>query len=1325
MRQLLSFFLLIFSFNFLWSTSLTIPPVLEPWKDWVLYDVQDSECPKHYQKDKSLCSYPSKLEVLINNETLSFKFYIKIFDKQHKLFLPYVADHWIKNVTLNGEEQIVLGRKKPFLLLDSGAYVIQGEIALNPKIKFLQLPQGVAIVSLFKGDKKVQNPKIDGQERLWLENKNLETHKKGTLSVSIYRKVKDAHPLSMKTVLNLRVSGKVRSVILDGIVLKDFEPSSVSSQLNARINEDKNLEVELKAGEWRIEVDAYATKNLTTLALKDYQFKYANQELLSFEADEKYRTIEIVDALGIDATQLNIPKSWKKFPLYLLEESRVLTFKERYKSYTHAKDNLKLQREMWLDFDGKGYAFKDNIVGTISKIRRLEATDSLALGTVMVNQKPMLINQQEEGGQKGLELRESSLNIKASGRYIKALSSIPINGWDETFSQVETSLHLPPAWSIFTLFGADSNGSHTWINQWNLMDIFLLLLLSISIFKLFGFKWSLLATLFLLLLWHEDNAPTYVWLWILALVSLLRVVNSSRIKKYLQIVLGISSFVLLLNILQFLVYEIRTALYPQLEKHDTYGNSFSTPYRTSIGQDESMVYEMKEKKIQVSKSRYAGSNYVKKPKKELLMQNKIDPNAIVQTGEGVPSWNWSTYDFRWQSAVGKGDSLEIWFITPSMNKILKILNVVGVLFLLFMFLKEFAKEKIEVFPKGIFMQQSLKLLIFIGLFGVSPLTLNAQSIPSAELLDELKSRLIKAPDCLPECVSIENIAFKVDNNLLSIEMKVASATNLAMPIIGNRNSWLPQSVRMDEQNSSELQLDNKGELWIHVPKGIHTIHLQGSMNGQNQFILNSSLPLHNLTIEGSKDWKVKTNHQNYVEFMNLEKALENPTQNIQSAIEAKISVKRVFYFGLRWYVDTEVRLLNSIDKPYTVNYKLLAHESILNKEIEVRGKKAVLHFSNEKKRYVWRSILPLSSDLEIQASLDKHLIEQWHMDISSLWNVSYDKKLLREQKHVGNLLVPVFEPWAGEKLHLKLQKNKPVKGKSLTIESSHLNIIQSQRYRDLTLRLKVRSSQAQPYVIKLQGVKELSSVTIDNMPFYLKVEENKLSLPLKTTSQEIVIKWREEQGSAVDYSFPTINLSKNSVNSSVQLKLPKTQWILFTSGSGLSPAVLLWGMLLAVILFSAMLGRINHTPLKTKDWILLGLGVSTTSLLIMVPMVLWIFILRYKALNYETLMGKKRLFIQGTIVLLTVVMLVTLVGAVSVGLLGNPEMMIAGNNSYGHNLNWYVDRVGATLEHPRVISVSIWFYRVLMLLWAIWIAFSLIKWLTWGWSIFSKENKKV
>ncbi|CAA6816077.1 MAG: Unknown protein [uncultured Sulfurovum sp.] len=82
----------------------------------------------------------------------------------------------------------------------------------------------------------------------------------------------------------------------------------------------------------------------------------------------------------------------------------------------------------------------------------------------------------------------------------------------------------------------------------------------------------------------------------------------------------------------------------------------------------------------------------------------------------------------------------------------------------------------------------------------------------------------------------------------------------------------------------------------------------------------------------------------------------------------------------------------------------------------------------------------------------------------------------------------------------------------------------------------------------------------------------------------------------------------------------------------------------------------------------------------------------------------------------------TIIGAVSVGLLGNPEMMIAGNNSYGNHLNWYSDRIGGTVPEPTVVSVSIWYYRALMLLWSIWIAFSLIKWLKWAWAVFSQGD---
>jgi len=67
------------------------------------------------------------------------------------------------------------------------------------------------------------------------------------------------------------------------------------------------------------------------------------------------------------------------------------------------------------------------------------------------------------------------------------------------------------------------------------------------------------------------------------------------------------------------------------------------------------------------------------------------------------------------------------------------------------------------------------------------------------------------------------------------------------------------------------------------------------------------------------------------------------------------------------------------------------------------------------------------------------------------------------------------------------------------------------------------------------------------------------------------------------------------------------------------------------------------------------------------------------------------------------------------GLLGNPRMFILGNGSGPYSLNWYAAQAPALIPCPGMVSVSVWFYRFLMLLWALWLAHSLIRWLAWGW----------
>ncbi|MBN2824339.1 MAG: hypothetical protein JXQ76_03365 [Campylobacterales bacterium] len=901
------------------------------------------------------------------------------------------------------------------------------------------------------------------------------------------------------------------------------------------------------------------------------------------------------------------------------------------------------------------------------------------------------------------------------------ISTLPANGWDEKFESVSTKLHLPPGWRLFGAFGSD-NKTSAWLDKWNLMDIFLVLLLSIAIYQLYGWRWSLVSTFFIILMWQEPHAPTTVWLVLLIFVALLRVLKSGRLKGFIGFVAAIIAAVVVLQVLSFSVYQIRSALYPQLEK-----GSYVYSNKSSFGGYSSADAVAPSPQEKVRKELRYTQNYIKSKSEGMLnssiqtsqtkiMQNRIDPNALIQTGIAKPNWQWHTYYFSWQSGVASDATLKLWLIPPTWHKIVKVFSIIGVLLLLYLFLRDGVRLAMPKLKANFTSVMLITLLV-----GTSTNTLKASEIPSPDLLLELKEKLSKPPVCLPNCATIEQVEVKVEDERLAIEMRLLAGSDVSVPLLGNRSTWLPYSVNVDDNPNATLALDSSGGLWIKLTQGSHKVVLIGSLETKNQITLSSRLPLHNLALlSQNKAWQVNSDYKSYIELNRL--SALNKKQEELSKIEPLIEVKRTFYFGQRWYVDTQVRLLNTIERPYRLNYALLPDESVLDKEIEQNRGEVVLHLDNKKSSYTWRSTLPITQSLQLKASKKEQVIERWQMDIAPIWAMQYKGIEPIEHLKQSDVLMPSFKPWRNETLHLSFQKTKAVKGESLSIESSEASITQSSRYRDVTLKLLLKSSQAGQYTLMLRGIKELKPTTIDGTTHYLKIDKDRVSIPLKAASQKVTLKWREEIGMDNLYSFPAINLNRDSTNHTTTLHLPHNRWVLWTSGPLVGPAVLLWGVLLAVLLFALILGRVKGSVLQTRDWLLLGVGVSTTSVMIMLPVVVWIFLLRYREIRGDRLEGWRRNLTQIAIVLLTLIALGTIIAAVSIGLLGNPEMMITGNHSYSTMLNWYSDRAASTLPQPTVFSVSIWYYRALMLIWSIWIAFSLIKWLKWAWSVFSQGD---
>jgi len=113
----------------------------------------------------------------------------------------------------------------------------------------------------------------------------------------------------------------------------------------------------------------------------------------------------------------------------------------------------------------------------------------------------------------------------------------------------------------------------------------------------------------------------------------------------------------------------------------------------------------------------------------------------------------------------------------------------------------------------------------------------------------------------------------------------------------------------------------------------------------------------------------------------------------------------------------------------------------------------------------------------------------------------------------------------------------------------------------------------------------------------------------------------------------------------------------------------------------------------------------------------WLFALAFR--SQHTLSARWAFNLrQIGLVFLTLVALSCLAHAVHQGLVVQPDMQVQGMNSTNTSLIWYVDRSAGGFPGVGIVSLPLWVYKSLMLLWALWLAASLLRWLRWGFNAF-------
>jgi hypothetical protein len=161
---------------------------------------------------------------------------------------------------------------------------------------------------------------------------------------------------------------------------------------------------------------------------------------------------------------------------------------------------------------------------------------------------------------------------------------------------------------------------------------------------------------------------------------------------------------------------------------------------------------------------------------------------------------------------------------------------------------------------------------------------------------------------------------------------------------------------------------------------------------------------------------------------------------------------------------------------------------------------------------------------------------------------------------------------------------------------------------------------------------------------------------------------------------------------------------------------LYWGELMVFMVLALTLGRSRATPLRSHEWLLLGLGLSTFSWFVLLLVVVWMMAIRWReGLSVQVFEPGRFKVLQATLMALSMVAVLGLVLAIPYGLLASPDMRIAGAGQSFGSLSWFTDQSANRLPSVWVFSVSLWWYKTAMLAWALWLAFALTRWLPCAW----------
>lgn len=1335
------------------TPSIEVPEPLEAWVPWVLQDHPTLDCPFHYtDPTQRECAWPGVLRLDLDAQSGRFRQHWQLYAPAW-VPLPGSARHWPQRVMVDGKPAVVIDRDQhPKLWLEDGEYQLSGEFAWRQLPDSLAIPPATGLTELNLNGERRDDLGRDRSGRLWLGEKGRGADGVENRTVlQVFRRLQDDIPALLLTRLQLEVSGVPREALFGPVLPAGFIPQALSGTLPARLEADGRLRIQLRPGRWQIDLSALHPTALEQVEVPQAGPQWPTEELWAFAPNNVLRLVKLAGGTPVDPQQTRLPKPWRSLTSRRLHPGETLTLEtQRRGDPQPLPDRLTLQRQLWMDFAGSGYTLHDQVKGSISAGQRLDAAAPLQLGRVAVDGRDRVITHKPgptaNTGGSGVELRRGTLDLQADGRIEGPLRTLPAVGWAHDMQSVSATLHLPPGWRLFCVSGAD-RANTSWLDRWTLLDLFLVLIISVASARLWSLGWGVLALLTLVLTYQEPGAPGWNWLLVLAAMALLRVAPPGRLLRAATLLRNVALLGLLVVALPFVVQQVRGALHPQLELgHYQPPISLQLPGSPTRLPSLKMLDEVRGNGQQPGRTATKGSSYGYLAASSVPIQSQIDPNARVSTGPGLPVWRWRSVQLLWSGPVTQGQILQLRLIPPWATRLLKLLGVLLLAaFSALLIQRAFAGQRRKPAAPAKPTKESTKAVAGLALLAISTLllglpTASQATFPSSELLNELSRRLQQEPLCAPQCAQIESLTLSADSDgfRASLWLHIGGNENnddaegVMLPLPGDTRIWRLQGVSLDGEPATLLRPNGGNVLWLLAPPGRHRVELTLSPpEGRDLLPLPMTLTPHRIELDGpsADGWLLEGVDGNGVPQQQVQLrrvhassgAAGDNDDSGRSSFPPLLQVQRQLQLGLDWNTHTTVSRNPAASGGAVVAIPLLPGESVTSAGVRVEDGRVMVSLAPGQAGFSWTGTLKPVAELHLSAPREPAWAETWRLDASPIWHIRSAGIPLIQRHDQRGQWQPEWRPLPGEQVTLSISRPEGIGGQTSTIDGSLLTLTPGKRATLAKLHIGLRSSQGRQYQLALPTDATLQKLVLDGKAQAARQQGDRVTLAIEPGNHGIQLEWQQPGGMEWRFQTPPMDLGQDSVNSMLQVVVPQDRWLLYAFGPAIGPAVLIWGILLVLLGLAIALGRTRLTPLNSWQWLLLMIGLSQVDAMQGLLVVGWLLALG--ARGRMELDQRSRLthnLAQAGLALLSLLALVVIAEVVRRGLLGDPLMQVGGNGSDGRLLNWYLDRSGPELPVATVISVPLLVYRGLMLLWALWLANSLLRWLSWGWGNYAR-----